>query len=110
MGSASVSRPHHGEFPLWVENLGSLTQFIIQGNLLTGHLPLDNPFSSSVTNATIGGGGMWIGCVPSWATATSAVRGEENLPLPNCGSPPGESVWELDTTLAPPSPLTVRPP
>ena len=100
-----------GEFPLWVENLGSLTDFSIQGNLLTGHLPLEYPFPSSVTSATIGGGGMWIGCVPGWATSNSAVLGEEDLALPSCGTPPGESVWVLDTALAPPSPpLTARPP
>ena len=48
---------------------------------------------------------MWIGCIPSWATSNSAVMGEENLDLPSCGSPPGESVWVLDTVLAPPSPV-----
>ena len=105
-----------GEFPLWIENLGSLQQFSIQGNLLTGHLPLEYPLPSSISSApgilgvplgsaTIGGGNMFIGCLPSWATATSAVQGEENLGLPDCGSPPGESVWVLDTALAPPSPL-----
>ena len=103
-----------GEFPLWVENLSGLRHFSIQGNLLTGHLPLEYPFPASISrvinvpgftfvgSATIGGGNMFIGCLPSWATATSAVRGEENLGLPNCGSPPGESVWVLDTVLAPP--------
>ena len=95
-----------GEFPRWVENLGSLRHFSIQGNRLTGHLPLEYPFSSSVTHATIGGGGMFIGCLPSWATSNSAVvQGGWGLGLPNCGSPPGESVWVLDTVLAPPSPL-----
>ena len=102
-----------GEFPRWVENLGSLQQFSIQGNLLTGYLPLEYPFPASVTSAEIGrvsgdptgGENIWIGCIPLWATSHSAVRGEENLDIPNCGSPPGESVWVLDTVLAPPSPI-----
>ena len=85
--------------------MGNLTIFSINGNLLSGHLPLDNPFSAIIQGATIGGGGTWIGCVPSWATMNIAIIGEENLGLPNCGTPPGESVWVLDTVLAPPSPV-----
>ena len=76
-----------GEFPLWVENLGSFRYIGIQGNLLTGHLPLEYPFPASMSrvvvtlgvsrvgSATIGGGNMFIGCIPSWATANSAVHG-----------------------------------
>ena len=101
-----------GEFPRWVANLNSLQFFQIQGNRLTGHLPLDNPLSASVTQWRIGRFGgdppgaenMWIGCIPSWATANSAVRGEENLDLPNCGTPLARAFgcWTRFSRLPPP--------
>ena len=98
-----------GEFPRWVKNLSSLSQFSIQGNRLTGHLPLEYPFSDISVQARIGSPtdetNMFIGCLPSWAMATFGVVGEEYLGLPNCGTPPRESVWALDTVLAPPSPV-----
>ena len=102
-----------GEFPRWVKNISSLTsslwQFSIQGNRLTGHLPLEYPFPDIAVQARIGSPtdetNMFIGCLPSWAMATFGVVGEEYLGLPNCGTPPRESVWALDTVLEPPSPV-----
>ena len=101
-----------GEFPSWVSNMSSLQVLDMHGNRLTGILPLEYPFPSSVTAAQIGRDAanpgednMFIGCLPSWATSNTAVRGEENLGLPNCSTPPRESIWVLDTVLAPPSPV-----
>ena len=56
---------------------------------------------------------MWIGCIPRWARMPANggtdllddIQGEENLDIPNCSSPPRESVWVLDAVLAPPSPV-----
>ena len=47
---------------------------------------------------------MWIGCIPHWARrpiagggdAGNIIEGEQHLALPNCGWPPGESIWVLD--------------
>ena len=119
-----------GEFPRWIKNLtpGTINRITIQRNLLTGHIPWENPLPAGIGRLYIGRDdselaypetNMWIGCVPPWARGQTSldpagqdtdgqVWGELHLineGLPHCSAPPGESVWVMDTVLEPPSPV-----
>ena len=120
-----------GEFPRWIKNLTGLRGWItIQRNLLTGHIPWENPLPAGIARLYIGREdsevsaghpetNMWIGCLAPWARGFTVddpagqdtdgqVWGELHLineGLPHCSVPPRESVWALDTVLDPPSPL-----
>ena len=119
-----------GEFPRWIKNLSGINRITIQRNLLTGPIPWENPLPAGIARLYIGREdsevrdgypetNMWIGCVPPWARGRTVsdpagqdtegpVWGELHLineGLPHCGSPPGESIWALDTVLEPPSPV-----
>ena len=119
-----------GEFPRWIKNLtpGTINRITIQRNLLTGHIPWENPLPARIGRLYIGRDdselaypetNMWIGCVPPWARGQTVddpagqdtdgqVWGELHLineGLPHCLAPPGESIWVMDTVLEPPSPV-----
>ena len=119
-----------GEFPRWIKNLSGINRITIQRNLLTGPIPWENPLPAGIARLYIGREdsevrdgypetNMWIGCVPPWARGRTVsdpagqdtegqVWGELHLineGLPHCGSPPGESIWVMDTVLEPPSPV-----
>lgn len=94
-----------GSFPTF---FGSMTYLLngrvqINDNNLTGHFPLENPFSQFAVPLYVTGNNF-IGCIPFGPTGWVRIIAQSDiseLDLPDCGTLPTTSIWVTETVLDP---------